>query len=137
MLGKCDIQKFVQKCKSKTTSGGLRLLLCDCIGCWRTMKCSKTPPTLLILFTLLQITMISTQPDTSSVPEPILTQCSELRLGQYLCNDTFIDPTTQQLYGCSRETWTAKGGYLNKNTDKIVGSYLNRIKIIYSSLHSS
>jgi len=34
--------------------------------------------------------------------------CSQLRLGQYLCNNTNIDPATQQPHGCSKETWTAR-----------------------------
>jgi hypothetical protein len=43
-------------------------------------------------------------------------ECSTLRMGQYICPDpdpsyNFIDPKTQQPYGCTKEN-KAKGGVL-------------------------
>ncbi|CAL8142372.1 unnamed protein product [Orchesella dallaii] len=67
-----------------------------------------------ILIIMIQPNMISPlqkDPSTSSSSKDTMNHtvaCIQLRLGQYLCNNTNIDPATQQPHGCSKETWTAK-----------------------------
>lgn len=66
------------------------------------------PPLIAIILTYC---ICSIQPSLGPENKTFITECENLRMGQYLCPDPayeFIDPETQQLHGCTRDN-VAKG----------------------------
>ncbi|GFO40742.1 Tm2 domain-containing protein [Plakobranchus ocellatus] len=61
---------------------------------------------LLVILPVVTQTLASTVEGHQDSEEDSLKACSDLLIGQYLCGEPEIDPKTQSIQGCSKDTRT-------------------------------